>query len=674
MISRRQAIAGALLPLASVPHARAQVQPAAALVPPSLERLTALPSIRDAALSPDGTRAAILGQQGKDETRSGFVLIFDATRMDLPPISVPIGDCEVERVEWANDQRLLVWVLLDKNKKGQTTGIKWKGEIIRHFTRRVIAMDRDGQNQVLLFANQKVAMKNRRDLGGIIDFASDDGRSVLMRAWDDQNSCYALYRVDTHTGEAVQVERGTQSTDSWLTQDGKPVLRFDSDGSTVSVSVRAPNETGWKFYRKFRRNETEKLDGIDFLSGTTEAGVIYVATTVEGEDTQSIRTFDLRDLQLKAAVATRSDRDMSGCVVDRTRKLIATSWIDDRLNYQFTDPDLAKHYRGVSVYFSNDCNVSIKAISADHNRLLFYVSGPKHAGSYWLYDRRRSKLDPLGAAYSGLSRSQFAGMEAIKLVSRDGLKLSAYLTNPATPSASKRPLVVMPHGGPEARDVYDFDPFVQALAAEGWMVLQVNFRGSSGYGRSFVKAGNKRWGDLMQNDIEDALKLVIDRGHVDESRIAICGISYGGYAALMGAAKTPDRYSAVVSIAGVSDLIKELAFLREMQGPSSLTYEYWKKTIGDPVDDRKALIAASPVQYARVITAPVLLLHGEWDTIVGAEQSRIMNRALKSAGRQVDYFETEMEGHPNWSEENHLLMVKRSLDHIRKAFLGPRPA
>lgn len=596
-----------------------------------------------------------------------FVLSFDAEKPETPKANIPIGDCEIERIAWVGDERLLVWVLLDKNKKGQTTGIRWKGDVIRQFTRRVIAMDADGQNQVILFGNQKSTLSSRRNLGDVVDFSSEDGNSILMQAWDSQYNCLALHQVDVTTGNATLLERGASATDGWLTQKGVPVIRLDSTGSTVSVQTRAPGQTEWTFYKKYRRNEAAKLDGIDFLGSTPEPGIMLVATTLDGEDTQSIRTFDVRDLQFKTKVGGRSDRDMSGCVADRARRLVATTWIDDRLNYEFVDPDLARHYRSIGGFFKNDCNVAIRSISLQQDRLLVYVSGPRHAGSYWLYDRTKAKLQPLGAAYSGLSQTPLAGMEAIKLVSRDGRTLAAYLTTP-TKATGKRPLIVLPHGGPETRDIYDFDPLVQALALEGWMVLQVNFRGSSGYGRAFADAGRKRWGDLMQNDVEDAVQTVLDRGEVDPSRIAICGISYGGYAALMGAVKTPDRYKAVVSIAGVSDLMKMLGFVRDIEGSSSMGYEYWLKTIGDPSNDRKAIAAASPALRAKEIKAPVLLMHGDLDGVVGVEQSRIMRNALKGAGRPVDYVEVPTEGHPNWGEDNHQMMVTRTIEHIRKAF------
>jgi dipeptidyl aminopeptidase/acylaminoacyl peptidase len=665
--SRRGVLAASPLLFASGSAALAATAPPPTAPLPSVEALMARRSLQDVALSQDGARVAVLGIKRQAEERSAFVMIFDTAQLSAPPVAVPVGDCEVRRVEWANNDRLLIWVSLDKDKDGETTGVHWKGEILKRSTRRIIAVDRDGKNQVLLFGNQDNSLKLIRELSTVVDFTTDDPRAILMQAWNVQYRVNALYKVDIYTGVATLMETGAKETDDWTTQAGVPVLRFDSNRFTTSVYTRAPGTKGWRFFRKFYRKESKKLDDIDFVGSTTEPGILLAIAADEGEDMLSVRKFDVTTLKMGELVAKRPNRDMDGCFTDRDRNLIASSWTDDRLNYVFTDPDMAKHYRGVCKYFANDCNLALRDISADHSKIVFYASGPKHAGSYWIYDKLKTKLEPLGAAYSGLAGTRLAGMEAISLTSRDGLPLSAYLTTPAQVGA-KTPLVVFPHGGPEARDAYDFDPFVQALAAQGWMVLQVNFRGSTGYGRTFFKAGHKHWGDLMQNDVEDALKVVLDRGGVDESRVAICGVSYGGYAALMGAVKTPDRYKAVVSIAGDANLSRTLAFSRLYDGPTSPAYEYWCKLIGNPTTDRSALAAASPSLRAREIKAPVLLMHGELDSTVAVEQSREMRDALKTANVPVEYVEVPAEGHPRWKDENTLMMVQRTIAHIAKAF------
>ncbi|KQY35153.1 hypothetical protein ASD38_00855 [Caulobacter sp. Root487D2Y] len=661
--SRRAVLLGASV--AALPVASFGAVEAAAI--PTLEDLMARPGIRDAALSPDGERVAVLAARRDGEQRMGLVLLFDAADLSTQPKVVPIGDCEVERVDWANKDRLLVWILLDKDRRGVDTGIVWKGAILKRYTRRVLAMDRDGGNQVLLFGNEDANLRRNRNLGSVVDYVTDQADCILMEAWSVKEDRLGLYKVDVRTGVSTLLETGGVNTDSWITQAGVPVLRLDSSGETVSIYARGPGETEWKFFQKFRRDETSKLDGIDFVGPTPNPGVMLVATTLDGEDKQSIRTFDVRTLKVGDHVASRPDRDMTSCLVDRKQRLLATTWWQDRLSYDFKDPELGKHYRGVCSYFKNECNVAIIDISEDHQRFVVRVSGPRHAGSYWFYDRAATKLQPLGAIYAKLSQMQLAPMEIINLTARDGLPLTAYLTRP-TNGAGKRPLVVMPHGGPELRDTFDYDPLVQAMAAEGWMVLQVNFRGSGGYGRAFTEAGNRHWNDLMQNDVEDALKRVVEGGDVDEGRLAICGISYGGYAALMGAVKTPDRYRAVVSIAGVSHLPLMLSYERKAHGWDSLTFIYWTKTIGDASKDRAALLAGSPATRADEIKAPVLLMHGELDGVVPAEQSRTMRDALQNAHKKVDYVETPAEGHPFWEHDNNLAMSRRVLDHIRTAF------
>jgi dipeptidyl aminopeptidase/acylaminoacyl peptidase len=665
MFSRREVVAGAM----SASAAATTSGLAATAGSPSLDELLAQPTALDAAISPDGGRVAVLRVDRSQGQRMAFVTLMDSDKLGAPPTQVTIGDCEVERVAWVDDRRLLVWALLDKDAKGRLAGMPWKGDVLVQMTRRVISMDRAGQNLALLFANQTYALNTRRNLGSVIDLKSTEPDCILMQAWNSQHKSQALYRVNVVSGEATLQEMGGFSTDSWLTQDGIPVLRLDSSGSSVSVYGRAPGEKAWKFFRKFRRDEFDKLDGMQFLSVSDKPGVLYAAVAgSEGEDKASVRTFDLRTFETGPAIGARPNFDVTGCVTDRAGLLVATTWIEDRRAYDFVDPELAKHYRGVCSYFANACNVELVDISADRVRFVLRVTGPRHVGSYWLYDRRAARLEPLAIDRPALTQARLARMDILKLRARDGLPLTAYLSSPPGLDSVAAPLVVIPHGGPETRDAYDFDALVQAYCAQGWRVLQVNFRGSAGYGRAFAQAGRLHWGDLMQNDVEDALATAIERTNVEQARIAISGISYGGYAALMGAVKTPERYRAVISIAGDTDLFESLAMVRENDGADSLAYSYWRAQMGDPTTDRARIAAASPALHAGAIRAPVLLQHGAIDGVVGVEQSRRMQRALKAAGREVEYVELPTESHPMWKPANHAQMVTRCVAHIGRAF------
>jgi dipeptidyl aminopeptidase/acylaminoacyl peptidase len=195
----------------------------------------------------------------------------------------------------------------------------------------------------------------------------------------------------------------------------------------------------------------------------------------------------------------------------------------------------------------------------------------------------------------------------------------------------------MPHGGPELRDYVDFDPWAQMLASRGFAVLQPNFRGSGGYGKSFTEAGHRQWGRLMQDDITDGVTALVKDGTADPNRVCIVGASYGGYAALAGGAFTPDLYKCVMSISGVSDVIKMIEEDRYHAGSDSYIYDYWKKWVGDPRSaDAEQMKAISPINHAAKFKAPVLLVHGDQDNNVRSSQSIAMQKALKKAGKQVE--------------------------------------
>ncbi|HEY5346927.1 MAG TPA: alpha/beta fold hydrolase, partial [Rhizomicrobium sp.] len=218
---------------------------------------------------------------------------------------------------------------------------------------------------------------------------------------------------------------------------------------------------------------------------------------------------------------------------------------------------------------------------------------------------------------------------------RDGLDIPAYLTLPPGKLAKDLPLVVMPHGGPDARDMLGFDWWVQFLVNRGYAVLQPEYRGSYGYGRKFTEAGFKQWGLKMQDDISDGVKKVIADGIADPKRVCIVGASYGGYAALAGGAFSPDLYACVVSFAGVSDLPHMLHTEHLYNGREASSF--WSSRIGSTDENWDQLKTTSPALHADKFRAPVLLLHGEGDTTVHIDQSEIMNDALKKAGKQVTF-------------------------------------
>jgi len=664
MFSRRSVLAGAtILPALASTGALAQAST------PSLDEILSPSTLLNAALSPDGEQLAVLRVDRNAEQLKAFILLQPAGKPRDPPTTVVLGDYDVQRLEWASNDRLLIWVNIHKEMNGRKTGY-WIGDLFFQAPlRRIISMSVDGLQSTVLFGGQKRTSPQEFDLSTIVDMLPDDPGHVLMQTWDSLKDCYILYRVDLITGEAAFYERGEQSTYGWLTQNGVPVVRFDSNrrGTVVSLYTRAPGDKDWKLYRKLRRDELLKFADLDLVGVTPEAGVLLASVRQEGDQTKVIRKFDLRSWTFGDIVASHPSRDIESVFVDERDQLVAAAFTDDRQDYVFLDPVLKAHYKGLQTFFKNDANITLYDASVDHGRMILHVSSPTQPGALWFYDRAAGSLTALGDKRPWLN-GRLASMKINRIKARDGLELTTYLTAPNDGRSGPRPMIVFPHGGPESRDGYDYDNFLQAFAAKGWLVLQVNFRGSGGYGRAFADAGRKRWGVEMQNDIEDAVASIVNSGLADPNRLAICGASYGGYAALMGAIKTPKAYKAAVSIAGVSDLSAMIAYSKREDGEDSPVYAYWCKTMGDPLADKALLDAASPIQRCKELETPLLLIHGADDGVVPVDQSRAMAKAMQLAGRPAKYVEIKWVGHRNWERPTVKDILTQTIAHIDAAF------
>jgi dipeptidyl aminopeptidase/acylaminoacyl peptidase len=264
-----------------------------------------------------------------------------------------------------------------------------------------------------------------------------------------------------------------------------------------------------------------------------------------------------------------------------------------------------------------------------------------------------------------------AEMHPIVFNARDGLKLHGYLTIPVGAKPSNLPLVVLPHGGPWVRDIWAFNPLIQMLANRGYAVLQVNYRGSAGYGRDFSEKGRKEVGGAIQTDIEDATRWAIGRKIADPKRIAIMGASYGGYSTLYALGKTPELYRCGIAVSAVTDWMR---IYRGMGDESAkFARKYWCEEIGDPEVDNARLNEISPVNFAASITAPLLIVHGEADTVVPFKQAKLMVAALRKAGHPPETLFIADENHHIKSEESRIAEYK-AIEAFLEKHLGSAAA
>ena len=664
VLSRRGLLAGtaALAGVSMLPPGVARAQAAAAY---PLSEFFKPTMSSGAALSPSGNRIAVAENLGTDEEPRSAVDFIDAADPEGQRRRVDLGPVRVSSIEWANDGRVLASVIL----RGETgprsiAGSNRKAEGVEYYMRRVVSVDATTGAVVLLFNDQRTRMRNTFDMGRIIDMLPGDPDNVLMAAWES-DGVMGLHRVDVNTGAATRIERGGSGTFHWETVDGVPVLRHDmnSRGTVETIMVRAPGETEWKMARRTRVREAPDFSWVG--AGDTPGKVLVIAR-LDNEDVQSVREMDLTTTALGAPLNPRPGRDVLYGLADSAGNYLGAAYYGERLEYELVDPALAVHHRALKRFFGDSCDVHFTDVDEARNRFIAYVNGPEEPGAWFFYDKAAQAIVNLGQARN-LDPARLGSTEVLQVRTRDGATIEAYLTAP--PGGAAGPLVVLPHGGPEVRDTPSWDRQVQVLAAQGWWVLRPNFRGSGGYGQEFARQGWTRWGDRMQDDVEDAVAHAIAAKGLDASKVGIMGTSYGAYAALMGAVKRPELYKAAIGISGVYDLPDVLTWEdRTDDTPGQPIYEFWTKRIGDPSAMGPALEAGSPRRRAGEITCPVLLVHGVDDPVLPVIQSRRMRDALRGAGKSVELIEVANAGHADWEDAREQELMSRYVDLFRTAF------
>lgn len=662
-LSRRGLLAGtaALAGMAALPPGVARAQGAAY----PLSEFFKPTMSSGAALSPSGARIAVAESLGTDETPRSAIDFIDAADPEGPRRRFDLGPVWVRSIEWANDDRVLATVLLKATSSGRAiAGSNRRAEDIEYYMSRVVSVHATTGDPVVLFSDQRQRMRYTFDMGRIIDMLPGDPDNVLMAAWE-ADGVMGLHRVNVNTGAATRIERGGSGTYSWRAVNGVPVLRYDrnSRGTVETIMVRAPGETEWKMARRTRVREAP-----DFLwvgAGETPGKVLVIAR-LDNEDVQSVREMDLTTTALGPALNPRPGRDVAYGLRDSAGNYLGAAYYAERLEYEFADPALAVHHRALNRFFDNTCNVHFTDVDMARNRFIARVDGPAEPGAWFFYDKAARAIVNLGQARD-LDPTRLGASEVLQVQTRDGVTIEAYLTAP--PGGRPGPLVVLPHGGPEVRDTPSWDRQVQVLAAQGWWVLRPNFRGSGGYGQAFAQQGWTRWGDRMQDDVEDAVAHAIAAKGLDASKVGIMGTSYGAYAALMGAVKRPDLYKAAIGICGVYDLPDVLAWEDRLDDtPGQPIYDFWTKRIGDRSVMGAALEAGSPRRRAGEIACPVLLVHGADDPVLPSIQSRRMRDALRSAGKSVELIEVEDAGHADWEDVKEQELMTRYVALFRQAF------
>ncbi|MBK7028289.1 MAG: S9 family peptidase [Bacteroidales bacterium] len=523
---------------------------------------------------------------------------------------------------------------------------------------KLFGVNIDGTNLIGLTDFDKVRTEVIDDLPEIDEFVI-----VGLNKRDPQ--VFDPYRLNINTGELTILAENPGNIQSWMT-DHEGKLRLATaivDGVNTSILFRETEAD--EFKTVLTTSFKESLSPMFF---TFDNKNLYASSNL-GRDKQVIVEFDPRTGKEVKVLYENTDYDVDGLFYSKARKVLTaaryTSWKRER---HFFDKEFENMVSDLKKELG-DIDFGFVSNNKAEDKYIVYSFSDKSMGSYYIYDRTANKLDKITDIGPWLDENEMASMVPVEYKSRDGLTINGYLTLPKgyTMDNAKDLPVVVNHGGPWVRDGWGFNPEVQFLANRGYAVFQMNYRGSTGYGRKFWEASFKEWGKKMQDDITDGVNWLVEKGIADKSKVAIYGGSYGGYATLAGVTFTPDLYAAAVDYVGVSNLFTFMNTIPPYWKPMlDMMYEM----VGDPVKDSVLMKEASPVFHVDKIKTPLFVAQGANDPRVNKAESDQMVEALKKRGIEVQYMVKDNEGHGFGNEENRYdfynAMEKFLSEHLKK--------
>ena len=623
----------------------------AAMATPPVDHFTRYADYEQARISPTGKYFAVTTKMDDYE----YLTVIEVARNEVLYRTHFGKDWDVADFHWATAERILVQPAA--RIPGRTDFSFETGEIY--------ALDADGGDAAVVFGigARRVTASTRagritatRASAEILHVLPEQPRHVLIGTvpFGTGRDPGRAYRLDIHTGQLNLVATGRYPGSQFFAdRDGE--IRFEigsTDDNVTEVYFRNPTGT-------FDLVSRGRIDqGIVMPLADADDGWYYALDNVETPTSRLIRwqpaTGDKEVLFHEPSV------DVAGPLYGPVGRLLGVRYSKHYPDYYYLDAEapLAKTHRRIRAAFPSE-DLRFTSLTRDGTKAVAVVSGDRFPATFYLVDLTTDRVVELFGSRPWLSAEDLCPMEPVELVTRDGTTVHGFLTTPSGwTEGDPLPLIVLIHGGPHGvRDHWGFDPEAQLFASRGFAVLQVNFRGSGGYGKDFLYAGFGRWGREMQDDVTDATRWAVAAGIADAERLCIYGASYGGYAALTGAFREPDLYRCAVGYVGVYDL--EMMFSRGDIPSRRAGVNYLKSAIGEDVDE---LRARSPAHNAERIKAAVMLVHGGRDQRVPIAQAHNLRRALEAAGNPVEVWHVEpREGHGFGNQDNRREMYTRML-------------
>ena len=481
----------------------------------------------------------------------------------------------------------------------------------------------------------------------IIDALEDIPSEMIVGLNQRNPQVFDPYRLNLNTGEMEMIAENPGNITGWMTDHaGKLRVANTTDGVNTSILYRDTENSEWKTVIT-----TNFKEGVNPNFFTFDNKNVYATSNI-GRDKQAAIIFDIANGKEIEELYVNESNDVSGISYSKKRQVITSArYTAEKSERHFFDKESEATYKRLQKELEG-YEVAVTSVTDEEDKYIIRTYSDRSLGAYYIYDKNTDELKHIADVSPWINEDDMAAMKPIEYTSRDGLTIHGYLTIPkGMEDAKGLPVVVNVHGGPWARDQWGFNPEVQFLANRGYAVLQMNFRGSTSYGKKFWEASFDQWGLAMQEDVQDGAQWLIDQGIADPNRIAIYGGSYGGYATLQGLVKDPDFYACGVDYVGVSNLF---TFMKGIPPYWAPYLDMMHDMVGDPADEEDSLrmTATSPALNADKITAPLFVAQGANDPRVVKSESDQMVEAMKARGVVVEYMVKDNEGHGFRNEEN----------------------
>jgi dipeptidyl aminopeptidase/acylaminoacyl peptidase len=591
--------------------------------PPPLTAFSKLPAIDEVALSPEGNRIALIRNAGGDR----FLMDIDLGKNDFK--AMRIGNVKVRSLFWGDGARIIL-ISSQAAYLPEFVGGKdeyYSGQILDLPRSKVFTLfDQIGGFYPIVMGNfQRVKVKG-------------EYRVTASNTKMEGEGLRSLYNFDLNTGRGRVMDEVSFHVQNWIVRgDGEIMARAEYDRDTKVWTLRSHQNGKWRsIYSEKQMLDAPSLVGrgrddetvLVYINAGEKAGNYYEVSP----DGRFSEPMDVKGNNVGTYYHPATGK-LAGFV----------NYTPDGPAYTFFAPDLAALPRLIEKGMPDYNYRRLVDISDNGQQIIVYGEGPGDPGTYYYIDYTTKSFKVAGQTRPDVPSEWVAEKRKVTYKAFDGLEINGYLTLPPGREAKNLPLIVLPHGGPEAHDDISYDWMSQAIASRGYAVLQPNFRGSDGYGQSFIEKGYGEWGRKMQTDLSDGVRYLAKEGTIDPKRVCIVGASYGGYAAMAGAALDPGVYRCASGIAPVTNLKSFLRYEEESVGydRKSTRVLYWRRFLGD----ESHWAEVSPDLKAANITVPIQLIHGKDDTVVPIDQSYRMRDALKKAGKEVDLILLKEEDH-----------------------------